>query len=69
MATPGSNLETLTNLQANEFQKLIKSLQGILAARTGTIPTVPQPPQVPAATTGEEEAIFWEQVSTGNVPP
>ena len=69
MATLGANLEALENIQADELQKLIESLKGISAARTGTIPTAPQPPHVPAATTGEEEAILWEQFSTGNVPP
>ena len=53
MATPGANLESLANLQANELQNLIVSLQGIAAARTGTIPTAPQPPHVPSATTVE----------------
>ena len=31
MANTGMNLDTLTSLQANEFQKLIKSLQGLSA--------------------------------------
>ena len=35
MSTPGANLEELANLQANELQKLIESLQGIAVARTG----------------------------------
>ena len=59
MATTGANLEALANLQADKLQKIIKSLQGIVAARTGTnTPTTPQPPHIPAATTGEEEAIL-----------
>ena len=70
MATLGANLKAMANLQANEFQKIIKSLQVIAEARTvmNTL-TAPQPPHIPAATTGEEEAIIWEQVSTDNVPP
>ena len=67
MATPGANLKALANLQADELQKLIEVLQGIAASRKGTTPTASQHPHVPAATTGEEEAILWEQFSTGNV--
>ena len=52
MDTPGANLEAMANLQADELQKIIKSLQGIAASRTGTnTPTAPQPPHIPAATT------------------
>ena len=54
MATPGSNLEALANLQANKLQKTIESLQCIAEARKGTnTPTAPQHPHV-AAKTGEE---------------
>ena len=69
MATSGASLKALVNLQADELQKIIKILQGLAAARTGTTQTAQQPPHVPAATTGEEEGILWEQLSTGNVPP
>ena len=69
MATPGANLKALTNLHADELQKLIEGLQSLAAARTGTTPTAPQPPHIPAVTIGEEETILLEQVSTGNVPP
>ena len=71
MATPGVNLEALANLQADEIRKLIKSLQGLAAARTGknTAPTAPQPPPIPATTVRQEEAILWEQVGTGNTSP
>ena len=51
MATPGANLEALVNLQDNQLQKLIESLQGIAAARTGTdTQTVTKPPHIPAGT-------------------
>ena len=69
MATSGAILEALTNLQEDELQKFILSLQGIAEARTGTTPTAPHPPHILDVTTGEEEAILWEKVSTGNVPP
>ena len=69
MATLGANLEALANLQEDELQNLIESLQDLAADRTGTTLTAPQPPHVPAATTWEEEASLWEQVSTGKVPP
>ena len=55
MATPGANLESLENLQAEELQNIIKSLQGLAAAKKGTnTPTAPQPPHIPVATAGEE---------------
>ena len=70
MATPGSNLEALANLQANKLQKIIESLQDIAASRTGiNTPTAPQPPHIPTAKSVDEEAILWVKVSTGNVPP
>ena len=69
MATPSVSLEALANLQADDIQKLIEILQCIAEARTRTTPTAPQTPHVPAVTTGEEEVILWEKVSTGNVPP
>ena len=69
MAAPGASLEALTKFQADEIEKIIESLQGIAAARTGTIPTAPQSPKISAVTTGEEEEILWEQVITGYAPP
>ena len=69
MAAPGASLEALTKFQADEIEKIIESLQGIAAASTGTTTTAPQPPYVPAVTTGGEEAILWKQVITVNIPP
>ena len=70
MATPGVNLDALSNLQVDKTRKLIQSLQGLAASRTdGTpTPTTPQCPPIPAAAAGEEELILWEQVGTGHVP-
>ena len=59
MATPGANLKDLANIQADELHKIIDILQGLAASRTGTTSTAPQPPQFPAETTVEEEAILW----------
>ena len=72
MATPGVNLEALASLQADELRKLTENLQGLAAARTAAAkptPPAPQAPHIPATTEREEEAILWEQVGTGHVPP
>ena len=70
MATPGVNLESLANLQAEELIKLIEILQGLAASRTegAPTPTTPRRPNTPTTSAGEEEAILWEQVGTGPVP-
>ena len=61
MANPGINLEALENFQTDDLRKLIESLQGLAAARTGddAKPAVPNPPHIPVITAGEEEAILW----------
>ena len=47
MVTPGANIEALANIQADELQNIIKSLQGIATARMGmNTPTAPQPPHI-----------------------
>ena len=54
------NLDAIESLQADDLQKLIKSLQGLAAARR-------QPP-VQIATASAEDEIRWEQLSAGRLP-
>ena len=58
------NLDAIAGLQVDELQKLIKSLQGLTAARQE--PT--QQPPVQTATSSAEEEIRWEQLSAGRLP-
>ena len=60
MATASMNLDALASLQADELQKLIKSLQGLAASRQeGTTPT--RKPPAHTSTTLEGEEIRWER--------
>ena len=70
METPVVNLDALANLQEDELRKLIASLKSLEVSSTEETqtPTDPQPPPIPATFSGEEEAILWEEVSTGHVP-
>ena len=67
MATAGMNLDAIASLQADELQKLIKSLQGIAASRQEG-PTPTQQPPVHTLTTAAEEEIRWEQMGAGQLP-
>ena len=58
------NLDAIAGLQADELEKLIESLQGLVAARQE--PT--QQPPVHTATASAEEEIRWEQLSAGRLP-
>ena len=57
------NLDAMAGLKADELQKLIKSLQGLAAARQE--PT--QQPPVQTETAPAEDDIQWEHLSTGRV--
>ena len=63
-ATEIMNLDAIASLQADELQKLIKSLQGLAAARQE--PTRQSPTQTAKASA--EDEIRWEQLSAGRLP-
>ena len=64
MATAGMNIDAIASLQADELQKLVESLQGLVASRQEG-PTPTQQPPGNTATKAAEEEIQWEKLGAG----